>query len=238
MRGNRMYWVKTVVIFGFLLLLIVGCKTPTNKKNTSVETYPVFTPVEKDTIYYKDYIADIQAYQYVEIRSRVKGYIEKIHIDEGMTVKKGQLLFSLTNQEFKEELMKAKAVLKNAIAEAKTAELNYYNAKLLVEKEVISQTEVDMAQAKLEAMNAKVDEAKSKEVSAVLAISFSQIKAPFDGVINRIPKKKGSLIGEGDLLTTISDNSHVNVYFNMSEKEYLEFAKTNKENARNNKVSL
>ena len=220
------------------LFFLLNCTNPIQFHDETISTYPVFTPIEKDTIYYKDYIADIQAAQYVEIRSRVKGYIEKMHIDEGMSVKKGQLLFSLTNQEYKEDLMKAKAILKNAIAEAKTAELDYYNAKLLVEKEVISQTEVDMAQAKLEAKNAKVDEAKSKEVSALLSISFTQIKAPFDGVVNRIPNKKGSLIDEGDLLTTISNNSNVNVYFNMSEKEYLEFAKTNKGDAKNTKVSL
>ncbi len=224
-----------IVAFVFTL---IGCDSPILKEKIAIETYPIFTPIEKDTVYYKDYIADIQASQYVEVRSRVKGYIEKMHIDEGMRVKKGQLLFSLTNQEYKEDLMKAKAILKNAIAEAKTAELDYYNAKLLEEKEVISQTEVDMAQAKLEAKNAKVDEAKSKEVSALLSISFTKIKAPFDGVVNRIPNKKGSLIDEGDLLTTISNNRHVNVYFNMSEKEYLEFAKTNKVSARNSKVSL
>jgi membrane fusion protein (multidrug efflux system) len=93
----------------------------------------------------------------------------------------------------------------------------------LVDKNIVSKTNLELAQSKLDAANAKVEEAKSDEANALLNLSFTEIKAPFDGIINRIPNKIGSLIDEGTLLTSISDNQEVFAYFNVSEKEYLDF---------------
>ena len=200
--------------------------------------FPVFFPEEKDTSYFIDYIADIHSVQHVEIRSRVRGFIEGIYVDEGKKVKKGQLLFTLSGQGYKEDLMKAKAQHKSAVAEAKKAEMSYYNAKLLADKDVISQTEVEMAMAELEANKANVERAKSQMTSAQLALSYTRIKAPFDGVINRIPYKTGSLIDEGTLLTTLSDNREMFVYFNMSEKEFLEFWSYHEGSLKDIKVDL
>lgn len=216
---------KTPKILFAIALSLFACRQASETKgNEHVDNhFPIFFPVVKDTSYHTDYIADVHSLQHVEIRSRIGGYIEGIYVDEGQDVKKGQLLFSLTSQGYKEELMKAKAQHKSAVAEAKKAEMNYYNAKLLADKEVIANTEVEMAKAELEAMNAQVERARSQMVSAQLALSYTQIKAPFNGVINRIPNKKGSLIDEGTLLTTLSDNREMFAYFNMSEREFLEF---------------
>lgn len=186
------------------------------------EKFPVTNPVVMDTIYEKDYVADIQSVQNVEIRARIKGYVETIHIDEGNQVKAGQILFNISSQGYKEALIKAKALVKSAIAEAKTTEVELLNVKVLVEKKVVSKTELEMAQAKLDAANAKIEEAMSDEANAALDLSLTVIRAPFDGIINRIPNKVGSLIDEGTLLTSISDNSEVFAYFNVSEKEYLD----------------
>ncbi len=222
-----------------ILVFIAGCSF-SNKNETKVrESFQVTYPVAIDTTYSNDYVSDIHSIKNVEIRARVKGYIEKIHVDEGKMVKKGQTLFSISNHEYKEDVLKAKANLKNAIAEAKSAELDLQNIKKLVDKNVVSRTELEMAQAKLDAFNANIEEAKSHEMSAMLKLSFTEIKAPFDGVIDRIPNKAGSLIDEGTLLTTLSDNQEVYAYFNVSEKEYLDFASKSKEHSKkNNEVSL
>jgi membrane fusion protein (multidrug efflux system) len=127
-------------------------------------------------------------------------------------------------------------MLKNAIAEAKAAELDYLNTILLHEKSVVSKTEVEIAKSKLDALNAKIEEAQSHEASAKLRLSFTEIRAPFDGIIDRIPNKIGSLIAEGDLLTNISDNKEVFTYFNVSEIEYLEFAKNRKDTSSSKSV--
>ncbi|TLD40824.1 MAG: putative Co/Zn/Cd efflux system membrane fusion protein [Candidatus Jettenia ecosi] len=187
------------------------------------EKYPVTNPVVMDTTYTNDYVADIHSLRHVEIRAKVKGYIEKIHVDEGEIVKAGQILFSMRRKKYEIELLKAKAVLKSTIAEAKAAELDLQNVKILVEKNIVSKTELQMAQAKLDALHAKVDEAQSYVASAELNLSYTVIKAPFDGIIDRIPNKVGSLVDEGNLLTTLSDNKEVFAYFNVSEKEYLDF---------------
>jgi RND family efflux transporter MFP subunit len=224
---------------GIILILFLSACSFSGKNETKVrERFQVTYPVVLDTSYSTDYVSDIHSIKNVEIRARVKGYIEAIHIDEGKTVKKGQLLFSISNQEYKEDVLKANANLKNAIAEAKAAELDLFNVKKLVEKNVVSKTEMEMAQSKLDALNANVDEAKSHEVSAQLKLSFTEIRAPFDGVIDRIPNKAGSLIDEGTLLTTLSDNQEVFAYFNVSEKEYLDFAAGTREHSKKNDVTL
>lgn len=227
---------KTFMLFSVCAITLMACSTDKETNNTE-EKFPVTNPIVIDTIYTQEYVADIQSVQNVELRSRVKGFIEAIHVDEGKPVKAGQLLFSISSKEYKEALIKAKASLKSAIAEAKAAELDVKNIQTLVDKNVVSKTELEMAQSKLDAANAKIDEAKSDESNAALNLSFTEIKAPFDGIINRIPNKMGSLIDEGTLLTSISDNKEVFAYFNVSEKEYLDFISI-KASEEKNQVSL
>lgn len=227
-------WISVVGMLSFL-----NACSFSNRNETKVrEKYQVTYPITVDTSYHSDYVTDIHSIKNIEIRARVKGYIETIHVDEGKPVKKGQTIFSISKQEYQEEVLKATANLKNAISEAKAAELELQNIKILVEKNVVSKTEMEMAQAKLDALNAKIEEAKSHEVSAQLKLSFTEIRAPFDGVIDRIPNKVGSLVDEGTLLTTLSDNNEVYAYFNVSEKEYLDFSHDVRESSNSGEVSL
>lgn len=225
-------------LFTCLFITFLFACSSSDKQKTKAEKYQIVLPIVKDTSYYQEYIAEVQSVQHVELRSRVRGYVEKNHVDEGKFVRKGDLLFSISSQEYKEDLLKATAVLKSVIAETKAAELDYLNAKSLFEKNVISKTEVAISKSRLEALNAKIEEAQSMQVSAQLKLSFTEIRAPFDGVIDRIPNKRGSLIDEGTLLTTISDNSQVYVYFNVSEKEYLDFATSKIDPTKKTKTTL
>jgi RND family efflux transporter MFP subunit len=213
-------------ISGFVLLLVAGCSSEA-RKSSEAESFPVTSPAVVDTVFSREYVAEIQSIQNVELRARVRGFIEKIHVDEGQAVTEGQTLFTLSGQEFWEEILKAKSVLKSAIAESKVAMVEVKNTRTLLERNIVSTTELEMAEAKLEAIEAKIDEARSAISSAELNLSFTIIKAPFSGTINRISNKKGSLIEEGTLLTSISNNSEVFAYFYVSEKEYLDFIKQN-----------
>ncbi|MCE7058674.1 efflux RND transporter periplasmic adaptor subunit [Dyadobacter sp. CY343] len=217
--------------FKWSLLLLVsvfayGCASrseTTSGAADSIRTIPVTELKPQNTKLHREYVGDIHAVRNVEIYARVKGYLEEVYVDEGKEVRKGQTLFRINNEEYEAQLAKAKANLQSAIAEAKGAELELKRVKMLVDKNVISKTEIDVADAKLAAANAKIEEARSEKSNAAIQLARTEIKAPFDGVIDRIPHKMGSLIDEGTLLTTLSDTKNVFAYFNVSENEYLEY---------------
>ena len=207
-----------------LILQLLSCSKNENENNVEIQTLEVSSPIQIDTLIKQEFVADINAVQNVEIRARVQGYLDKIHVDEGKEVKKGQIMFTINNQDYLTDLARAKAVLNQSLAELKSEELQLINTKLLVEKNVISKNQLSIALTKVEGLKAKKEEAASNVRSAELKVEYSQIRAPFDGVVDRLPSKRGSLIDEGTLLTTLSDTREVFAYFNVSEKEYLEFS--------------
>jgi membrane fusion protein (multidrug efflux system) len=209
-----------IVAFALLGGVVVSCSS--KQKETTLESYPITSPVLIDTNSYVDYVAEIKAVQNVEIRSKIAGFLEKIHVDEGAVVQAGQLLFSIDNREYKEQLTKKRALLKLAQADLKSSELELENTRNLVEKKVVSKIELEFARNKLAANRAKVEEAAAEVEHAKLILSYTKVCAPFSGLIDRLPNKIGSLVAEGTLMTTISQNEEVFAYFDVSEKEYLD----------------
>lgn len=219
-----------------MFIFLTACISIEENKDEK-STFPVTSPILIDTTFTSEYVAEIQSLQNVEIRAKIKGYIEKIYVDEGKQVEEGQTLFSISNKELNQELLKTKAITKTAIAEARSVELELQNVKELSDKNIISKTELEKAKANFDAANSKIEEARANESSAKINLSLTEIKAPFQGVINRIPFKSGSLIDEGTLLTTLSNNKEVYAYFNVSEKEYLNLA-TQKVKENKNNITL
>lgn len=219
-------------------IVLTACRDANMQEKTENQ-FLVTAVAELDTISFTDYVAEIHALQNVEIRARVSGYLEKFHIDEGKYVTKDQLLFTINNREYAEELAKAKALYKSTVAEVNAAELELKNAMTLAEKKIISGTELELAKNKLLAQKAKMDEAAAHQAHAELKLSNTEIRAPFNGIVNRIPYKVGSLIDEGTLLTSISENDQVYAYFDVSEKEYLNYARNvQKDSVSSRVVSL
>lgn len=210
-------------------LATVGCATQsqdTESTKEDIPTIPVTKLKSESAEIHREYVSDIRAVKNVEIYARVKGYLEEVYVDEGKEVRKGQVLFRINSEEYAAILSKTKATLQSAIADAKGAELELKRVQLLVDKNVVTKTELEVAEAKLAAAHAKVEEARSDKANAALHLAQTQIKAPFDGVIDNLPYKIGSLINEGTLLTTLSDTKNIYAYFNVSENEYLEYIKT------------
>ena len=189
-------------------------------------TVPVLTLTARDTILRHEYVADIQARRNVEIRARVEGYLQRIFVDEGQRVTKDQPLFQIDAAPYRTQLAKARAERENAQAQARVAELELERVKILVKKDIISKTEQAVAVAKLHAAEATIAEARAHEAAAQQMLTYTIVKAPFAGVIDRIPLKVGSVVEDGTLLTTASDLADVFAYFAVSEDEYLEFQKT------------
>jgi membrane fusion protein (multidrug efflux system) len=204
------------------VLLLFSCNEKKEEKQED-SVYPVTSPVKMDTIINKDFVAQVQSVKNIEVRAQEKGFLEKIYVDEGQYVKAGQTLFRIMPQVYQAELLKAKA-------EVEQASIELRNASTLANNDIVSKNERLMAKAKLDAANAEMRLAQ-------IHLSFTDIKAPFSGVIDRIPLKLGSLVDEGDLLTTLSDNTNIYTYFNVSEPEYLNY-QTNVAGRGNQNVSL
>ena len=215
---------KRILMFTSLFVLL--CQTSCTTKKVEKEEaskYAVTSPLRMDTSFTREFVSQIRSVRNIEIRAQEKGYLQNIYVDEGQSVKAGQLLFRIMPKIYEAELLKAQA-------EAKASEIELDNTKTLVDKNVVSKNEQAMAQAKLDQANAEMALAK-------LHLSFTEIRAPFDGTLDRIPLKLGSLIDEGELLTSLSDNSQMFAYFNVSEPEYLDY-ETDKKSRGNSRVSL
>lgn len=198
-----------VVCFGLCVLFCAAACTQKKEEKKEEVTYAVTSPIRIDTSVTKEYVSQIKSVRNIELRAQEKGYLQNIYVDEGQHVQAGQLLFRIMPKMFEAELLKAQA-------ETKAAEIEFQNTKLLTDKNVVSKNELSMAKAKLQQANAQTSLAK-------LHLSFTEIRAPFSGVIDRIPLKIGSLVDEGALLTRLSDNAQVFAYFNVSEPEYLDY---------------
>lgn len=214
---------KSLVIIG--LFAFVGFSSCKSKKEEKKEMgkLPVTTPIVMDTSFTKEYIAEIQSIQNIEVRAKVKGYIESIKIDEGQLVNAGQLLFTIRSRDYDADLAKAQA-------RVRTTELEMQNVKILADKKIVSQTELALAVAKL-------NEAKADVGVSEANLSFTKINAPFGGTVDRLRSKVGSLIDEGTMLTSLSNNKEVYAYFNVSEIEYLDY-KSRLKNDKANTVTL
>lgn len=166
-------------------------------------------PIAKDAVSTKEYVCQIHSRRHIEIRALEEGYLRDIPVQEGQAVKEGQLLFEIVAVLYKARLHADEA-------ELQLAEIALRNTKVLFEKNIVSDQELALAKAERDRAKAKVDLAAAE-------LGFTQVRAPFDGIIDRQYQQLGSLVEEGDVLTTMSDNSVMWVYFNVPEADYLDF---------------
>jgi len=222
----------------YVSLITVTACSQKEKIEQSINEFPVTYVISKDTVLVNEHVVDVHAIRHVEIRARVPGYLDVIHVDEGQAVKAGQLLFKINDEEYRAHVLRAKASLHAAKADVHAIELEVERVSMLVDKKVISETELRLAKAKVDIAKAKVEEAQSDLSQANIRYSHTDIRAPFDGVVDRIPFKIGSLIDEGHLLSSIFDSNFIYAYFRVSEKEYLQYAKSELDERRSNNVEL
>ena len=204
------------------LLGLASCSQKGEEKEEEIK-YQVTSPLKRDTTITNDYVSQIHSIQHIELRALEKGYLQKIFVDEGQYVKKGQLMFQILPIQYQAELLKAQA-------EANFVDVEYKNTKLLADSNIVSKNELALAKAKL-------DKAKAEVSVAQIHLGFTEVRAPFDGIMDHFQVRLGSLVNEGDLLTTLSDNSKMWVYFNVPEAEYLNY-KTHAQQENLNSVNL
>lgn len=215
---------NTLLLVGICALLVhTSCNSEKKEKEEEVK-YVVTNPIKMDTSITKEYVCQIKSIRHIELRALERGYLERIYVDEGQMVHKGQLLFQIMPKLYNAEVQKSQA-------EANFAEIEYRNTKGLADSNIVSSNELAMGKAKL-------NKAKAELSLAQVHRQFTEVRAPFDGIINRLEVKLGSLVDEGDLLSSLSDNSQMWVYYNVPEAEYLNYKATTKDYAEKMKVSL
>jgi len=213
---------RTLMLMSLCALLChTSCTSKKEEKEPETKLL-VTSPLTMDTSIVNEYVCQIRSIRHIELRAQERGYLEKIFVDEGQHVKKGQLLFQIMPRLYEAELQKAQA-------EVRFAEIEYQNTKRLADSNVVAPNELAMTKAKL-------DKAKAESALSQVHLQFTEIRAPFDGIIDRFLVRPGSLVSEGDLMTTLSDNSQMWVYFNVPEAEYLDFK--SKVSAEHPSVSL
>lgn len=203
---------KLLVLISLTACVLGGCHQAEEAKEAVVKL-DVTHPLSKDTFIVKEYVSQIHAFKHIELRALERGYLQDTFVDEGQVVAKGQPMFKIMPNLYQVDLQKAKA-------EAEMVRIEYQNTKALADKNIVSPNELSLARAKLDKAEAEVKLAQTH-------LNFTDINAPFSGVMDHFNVRNGSLVAEGDLLTTLSDISKMWVYFNVPEAEYLDY-KTNK----------
>lgn len=196
------------IIICLYALFNTSCKHDEREKHEDSK-FTVTSPVRKDTLVYDEYVCQIRSVQHIELRALERGYLQNIYVDEGQAVKKGQLMFQIMPMIYEAEMQKAKA-------EVNFAEIEYLNTKNLADSNIVSPNELALS-------NARLNKAKAEFSLAQAHLDFTTIRAPFNGIMDRFHARLGSLLEEGELLTTLSDNSKIWVYFNVPEVEYLDY---------------
>lgn len=206
---NFLFMKNYIILLGIAgAMLFQSCGHKKHNKHEEGK-FLVTSPIQKDTTIYETYVCQIQAIQHIDLRALEKGYLQNIYVDEGQFVKKGQIMFQVLPLIYQAEMQKAQA-------EANFAEIEYQTTKNLSDSNIVSKNELALSKAKFDKAKAELDLAK-------VHLGFTEIRAPFDGIMGRFHVRLGSLLDEGELLTTLSDNSKMWVYFNVPEAEYLSY---------------
>jgi membrane fusion protein (multidrug efflux system) len=224
----------------FFVVVLHGCNTATSAPVTEMpaQSLPVISLNNYPVTTYKEFTASLEGSRDIEIRPQVDGYLDKIYVDEGASVHKGQLLFHIDARPYQEQLNNTNANLQSAKAALESASINVEKLTPLVKNNVISEVQLKSAKAAYDATKANVEQAQAAVASARINVEFTNITAPADGFIGKIPQKTGSLVGRStaDALTILSETKEMHVYFSMSETDFLQFKKQNAGNTIEEKI--
>lgn len=190
------------------------------------QALPVITLAPVPATTYQEFSASLEGSGDIEIRPQVDGYLDRIYVDEGAHVRKGQVLFHINDRPFREQLHNAQASVAAAKANLANAEINVSKLTPLVQNNIVSEVQLKTAKASYDAAAANVAQAQAMVQSAMVNIGFASVTSPVDGYIGRIPYKTGSLVGmtTPQPLTVVSAIRDVYAYFSFSEKDFLAFA--------------
>ncbi|MFW6123287.1 MAG: efflux RND transporter periplasmic adaptor subunit [Thermodesulfobacteriota bacterium] len=183
----------------------------------------VSQPVSRPVTEYGEFTGNTQAVNTVKLKARVEGYLEKVYFQDGDRVKKGQLLFLIQQNTYEAKLKQAQAEILANKARLEHAETEFARFSRLVKQKAAAQTDVDRWRFERDAARAAVMASEAERDLARLNLSYTEVRAPFDGRIGRRLKDVGNLVGAGEetVLAEINQIDPIYVYFNINEQELL-----------------
>lgn len=216
---------KKIMLIAAATLLFASCGGGGGRPSFGDNEYPVVTVGTSSADMQSTYPATIKGVQDVQISPKVAGFITQINVKEGQTVGAGQVLFVIDNVTYQAQVRQAQASVNTAQASCNTAKLNFENSQKLYENKVIGDFELQSATNQYEQAKAGLAQAQAALASAKEMLSFCYVKSPAAGVVGTLPFKVGALVNTANVLTTVSNNSSMEVYFSLTEKDALAMSK-------------
>lgn len=221
MKKKSLIW---TMLTGGPLLIVGACGGGQGQQAAAGQQAPelaVITIGEEDATLETAYPASLHGKNDVEIRPQVSGFLTKVCVQEGQKVSKGQVLFTIDQVQLQAAVDAAKAAVAVAQANVNTAQTNATNNKILLDQNIISQSSYQTSVDALNAAKAQLNQAQANLVSTRRNLSYSTVTAPSAGVVGTIDFKEGALVSPSTLLTMLSENSNMEAYFSLNEKEIL-----------------
>ena len=226
MKNHTLYFImlSSVILFSFVF---VSCSEK-EQKTTTPQEISVVEVVQKDVPIYKEFVGQVYGYSDIPIRARVIGFLTGIYFNEGLKVKKGQLLYTIDPQEYQSKV----ATQESHLAEARTAlakaESDLNRIKPLAEINAVSQSDLDAAQAEYDAALSYVNAMESNLRFAKINLGYCRIKSPINGMIGKTKARVGEFVGQEPnpvILNTVSTIDTVRVEFFLPEADYIRLAR-------------
>jgi membrane fusion protein, multidrug efflux system len=240
-KSNRLLYTFSIILFASLF----SCNNDDNKnlqgdyKNAPPKAYKVLAMQPRVAKVNLDFPATIQGQQIIEIRPKIDGYVDAIYVREGAEVKKGQLLFRISNPQYEQEVITATASIKSAEADVDAAKMQISKVKPLVDKEIISKYELESNEYALKVKEAALAQAKAALANARTNSGYTILRSPANGVIGLIPYKIGALINSSTTqpLTTLSNIDNIYAYYSLNEKQLLQYFSTTNGSSLKEKIN-
>jgi len=222
---------NVLIVIAIICIVIIALLIIFHPKKTAPE-FPIVMaePSQVDDVeIYGDYVGRIRAQQFVEVRARVEGYLEKMKFAEGTYVDKDQILFIINQDLYKAKADKAAAQLKKDQAQAQKAERDLNRIQPLYEQNAASQLDLDNAIAASESAIATVAMSKADLAQAQMELNYTVVRSPISGFISERNVDLGTLVGPSgkSLLATIVKSDTVLVDFSMTALDYLKSKERN-----------
>lgn len=208
-------------------VFFTSCKDNQEEK-PSLQTLEVFEVNPQTVPVYKEYVGQIYGKSDIPIRARVEGFLDKIHFKEGSAVKKGQMLYSIDPDSYKQDVSSQESKLAQSKTNLVQKESDLERIEPLAEIDAISKRELDMARAQRDAARSEVKSAEASLKIAEINLGYSNIYAPIDGVIGKTLAREGEFVGKDPnpvILNTVSAVDSIRMQFFLSENEYLAIAR-------------